>query len=68
MASSAKRPELIAIARDLAGVPMSDDYEKMISGMLYVLTPGRHFNLMAYKSQRNTIHYSKGACLTCYVP
>lgn len=40
MASSAKRPELIAIARDLAGVPMSDDYEKMISGMLYVLTPG----------------------------
>ncbi|CEJ56646.1 putative acetyltransferase [Penicillium brasilianum] len=35
MASSAKRPELIAIARDLAGVPMSDDYEKMISGMLY---------------------------------
>ncbi|KAF3387142.1 hypothetical protein F1880_001244 [Penicillium rolfsii] len=35
MASSEKRPDLIAIARDLPGVPMSDDYEKMISGMLY---------------------------------
>ncbi|KAJ5440097.1 uncharacterized protein N7458_011095 [Penicillium daleae] len=35
MASPVKRPELIALARDLAGVPMSDDYEKMISGMLY---------------------------------
>ncbi|GLI74572.1 hypothetical protein PoHVEF18_002816 [Penicillium ochrochloron] len=35
MASSKKRPDLIALARDLPGVPMSDDYEKMISGMLY---------------------------------
>ncbi|KAJ5892195.1 uncharacterized protein N7473_008423 [Penicillium subrubescens] len=35
MASSEKRPDLIALARDLPGVPMSDDYEKMISGMLY---------------------------------
>lgn len=34
MASTEKRPDLIAIARDLPGVPMSDDYEKMISGML----------------------------------
>jgi hypothetical protein len=40
MASPVKRPELIALARDLAGVPMSDDYEKMISGMLYVILPG----------------------------
>lgn len=34
MAATEKRPELIAIARDLNGVPMCDDYEKMISGML----------------------------------
>lgn len=36
MASQEKNPELIAFARDLAEVPMCDDYEKMISGMLYV--------------------------------
>lgn len=36
MASREKRPDLIAIARDLRGVPMCDDYEKMISGMLCV--------------------------------
>lgn len=36
MASTEKKPDLIAIARDLSGVPMCDDYEKMISGMLYV--------------------------------
>jgi hypothetical protein len=39
MASSELRPDLIEIARDLAGVPMSPDYEKMISGMLYVSNP-----------------------------
>lgn len=38
MAATEKRPDLIAIARDLAGVPMCDDYEKMISGMLYVFS------------------------------
>ncbi|KAJ5670738.1 uncharacterized protein N7477_006101 [Penicillium maclennaniae] len=47
MASTEKRPDLIAIARDLPGVPMCDDYEKMISGMLYNpllprLVEGRH--------------------------
>ncbi|KAJ5167727.1 uncharacterized protein N7482_003321 [Penicillium canariense] len=47
MASSEKRADLIALARDLSGVPMSDDYEKMISGMLYnpllpSLEEGRH--------------------------
>lgn len=36
MASKEKNPELIALAGDLAEVPMCDDYEKMISGMLYV--------------------------------
>jgi hypothetical protein len=36
MAATEKRPDLIDIARDLPGVPMCDDYEKMISGMLYV--------------------------------
>lgn len=34
MASAEKRPDLVAIARGLSGVPMCDDYEKMISGML----------------------------------
>lgn len=36
MASTEKRPDLIALARELNGVPMCDDYEKMISGMLCV--------------------------------
>jgi hypothetical protein len=36
MASKEKNPELIVLAHDLAGVPMCEDYEKMISGMLYV--------------------------------
>ena len=36
MATSEKRPELIEIAQGLSGVPMCEDYEKMISGMLYV--------------------------------
>lgn len=38
MASNEKRSDLIAIARDLSGVPMCDDYEKMISGMLCVFS------------------------------
>ncbi|KAJ5239417.1 maltose/galactoside acetyltransferase [Penicillium chermesinum] len=47
MAAKEKRPELIALARDLNGVPMCEDYEKMISGMLYNpllprLVEGRH--------------------------
>lgn len=37
MASTEKRADLIALARYLNGVPMCDDYEKMISGMLCVL-------------------------------
>lgn len=36
MASTEKRSDLIALARELNGVPMCDDYEKMISGMLCV--------------------------------
>lgn len=36
MASTEKREDMISIARDLSGVPMCDDYEKMISGMLCV--------------------------------
>ncbi|KAG7088011.1 hypothetical protein E1B28_012048 [Marasmius oreades] len=37
MAKHEKDPELLAIARDLNGVTWSEDYEKMISGMMYVL-------------------------------
>ncbi|CAG8291662.1 unnamed protein product [Penicillium salamii] len=35
MAASAKRPEIIELARGLRGVPMCEDYERMISGMMY---------------------------------
>lgn len=35
MASTEKQPDLIALACQLSGIPMCDDYEKMISGMLY---------------------------------
>ncbi|KAJ5584664.1 maltose/galactoside acetyltransferase [Penicillium hispanicum] len=47
MAATEKRPDLIEVARGLSGVPMCDDYEKMISGMLYNpliprLLEGRH--------------------------
>ncbi|KAJ5235786.1 uncharacterized protein N7469_004954 [Penicillium citrinum] len=35
MAATEKREDMISIARELSGVPMCDDYEKMISGMLY---------------------------------
>ncbi|KKK20323.1 hypothetical protein AOCH_002252 [Aspergillus ochraceoroseus] len=34
-AATEKRPDLIEIARGLNCVPMSEEYEKMISGMLY---------------------------------
>ncbi|KAJ5555870.1 Maltose/galactoside acetyltransferase [Penicillium sp. DV-2018c] len=35
MAASEKRPEIIDLARGLPGVPMCDEYERMISGMMY---------------------------------
>ncbi|KAJ5495514.1 acetyltransferase [Penicillium diatomitis] len=35
MAAHAKRPEIIQLSRDLRGVPQCDDYERMISGMMY---------------------------------
>lgn len=31
-----KRPDIIKLAKTLKGVPMCDEYEKMISGMLWV--------------------------------
>jgi hypothetical protein len=40
MAAIEKRPEIIELARGLAGVPMCDDYERMISGMMYVRSIG----------------------------
>ena len=48
MAAQEKRPDLIAIARELPRVPMCEDYEKMISGMLYGFSfnyPITHLNL-----------------------
>lgn len=36
MAATDKRPEIIELARGLARVPMCEDYERMISGMMYV--------------------------------
>jgi hypothetical protein len=35
MANTGKDPETIAFAKTLANVPWCDDYEKMISGVLY---------------------------------
>ncbi|CEL06631.1 Putative Nodulation protein L [Aspergillus calidoustus] len=47
MAATAKRPEIIEIARGLKNIPMCEDYEKMISGMMYnpllpILNEARH--------------------------
>lgn len=36
MAANEKRPEIIALSRDLRGIPQCEDYERMISGMMYV--------------------------------
>jgi hypothetical protein len=44
MAATAKRPEIIEIARGLKNVPMCEDYEKMISGMMYLLPQFHHSN------------------------
>jgi hypothetical protein len=35
VAATEKRPEIIEIARSLNHVPMCEDYERMISGMMY---------------------------------
>ncbi|RDW86607.1 sugar O-acetyltransferase [Aspergillus mulundensis] len=35
MAATAKRPEIIDLSRSLRGVPQCEDYERMISGMMY---------------------------------
>lgn len=36
MAATAKRPEIIELSRGLRGTPQCEDYERMISGMMYV--------------------------------
>jgi hypothetical protein len=38
MASTQKSPHEIELAKKLKHVPWSDEYEKMISGMLYMLS------------------------------
>ncbi|KAF7157899.1 hypothetical protein CNMCM5623_002333 [Aspergillus felis] len=35
MAATEKRPEIIALARELKDVPMCEEYERMVSGMMY---------------------------------
>ncbi|PYI32030.1 trimeric LpxA-like protein, partial [Aspergillus indologenus CBS 114.80] len=35
LAAPAKRPEILALAQDLNGTPSGEEYEKMISGMMY---------------------------------
>jgi hypothetical protein len=44
MAATAKRPEIIEIARGLKNIPMCEDYEKMISGMMYLPPRSYHFD------------------------
>lgn len=39
MAATTKDDKAIALAKELRNVPWCEDYEKMISGMLYVLSP-----------------------------
>lgn len=49
MAATEKRPEIIELSRDLRGVPQCEEYECMISGMMYakslapsIPTPMKH--------------------------
>ncbi|GIK01581.1 hypothetical protein Aspvir_005619 [Aspergillus viridinutans] len=35
MAAAEKRPEIIALARELKDIPMCEEYERMVSGMMY---------------------------------
>ncbi|KAJ5905336.1 uncharacterized protein N7473_002252 [Penicillium subrubescens] len=35
MAATGKRPEIIELSRDLRGIPQCENYERMISGMMY---------------------------------
>lgn len=44
MAASEKRPEIIELARGLARVPLCEDYECMISGMMCVSFKSLHFD------------------------
>ncbi|KAI0868094.1 putative sugar O-acetyltransferase [Hypoxylon argillaceum] len=58
MASTRKDPAVIEIAKSLAHVPWSEEYEKMISGMLYdaqapELVTGR-FNARRFMNKYNT--------------
>lgn len=49
MAATEKRPEIIELARGLARVPLCEDYECKISGMMYVsFTIYLHPDEMAY--------------------
>jgi hypothetical protein len=36
MAALEKRPEIIELSRGLTGVPHCEDYDRMVSGMMYV--------------------------------
>jgi hypothetical protein len=38
-AAQSKNQEILAIAKSLAGTPWCEEYERMVSGMLYVLSP-----------------------------
>jgi hypothetical protein len=36
MAATEKRPEIIELSKGLQGIPVCADYDRMISGMMYV--------------------------------
>lgn len=36
MAATEKRPEIIELSKGLQGIPVCEDYDRMISGMMYV--------------------------------
>lgn len=43
VAAKEKRPEIISIAKTLRGIPDCEEYEKMVSGMLYVSSYPRKY-------------------------
>lgn len=49
MAATAKRPEIIELSRDLRGVPQCEEYECMISGMMYVKSLPIYLSLMKHQ-------------------
>ena len=56
-AAQSKNQEILDVAKSLRGTPWCDEYERMISGMLYVLSPVLHIQAEANSPARyNPLH------------